>query len=291
MLSNKHVKFQVDSLTVEGYSVAGEETVISIPELNLCFDIGRCPEHALLMDNLLLSHGHMDHSAGIGYYFSQRGFREMSPGTALVPAEFKEKLERLLDIWGEIDGNRPPANIIGLNPGDEYQLRRGLFAQAFETNHSRGSLGYTIIDRRNKLKSEYAHLNGPEIAKLRQSGQEVTYVLDVPLVTYLGDTMPGDYMQLEHVRNSQVLITECTFTEPDHMDRALAGRHIHVSQLADMLKECNNEHVIITHLSRRTFIRDAKRVIKSKFAPEIYKKVIFFMERQKKAALMPDEIK
>ena len=37
-------------LSQAGYSVAGEETVVQIPELNVCFDIGRAPYFALTSD-------------------------------------------------------------------------------------------------------------------------------------------------------------------------------------------------------------------------------------------------
>ena len=44
---------------VIGYSVAGEESVVQVPELNLVFDIGKCPRPALTSDFCLLSHGHI----------------------------------------------------------------------------------------------------------------------------------------------------------------------------------------------------------------------------------------
>ncbi len=284
MALGKIRKLELGGYTLSGYSVAGEETVIAIPELNVCFDVGRCPEEALLMDHLFLSHGHMDHSAGLAYYCSQRGFREMAPGNVVVPECLKDKVEALLDLWGEIDGNRPPANIIAVKPGQEYQIRRGLFAKVFETNHCRGALGFTIIDRRHKLKAKYSDLPGSEIAHLRKEGVEITYVLDYPVVTYLGDTMPGDFFELDYVRNSKILLAECTFIEPDHMDRAQAGRHLHVEQLAEILKDFNNEHIVLTHLSRRTFIRDARKRTKELFGPELFEKVTFFMELQKRQA-------
>src|SRR5262249_38889426 len=78
---------------VIGYSVAGEETVIQIPELNVCFYIGRCPYFSLTSDYLCISHGHMDHLAGLPYYLSQRYFQGMKAGTVFLPRE----LERPVD--------------------------------------------------------------------------------------------------------------------------------------------------------------------------------------------------
>ena len=47
ILVQRFAKIGLNQLHVLGYSVAGEETVCQIPELNVCFDIGRCPYFAL----------------------------------------------------------------------------------------------------------------------------------------------------------------------------------------------------------------------------------------------------
>ena len=66
--------------------VAGEETVVQVPEWNVCFDFGRAPHFALTSDIVCLSHGHMDHVAGVGYFLSQRFFQGMKPATVLTLA-------------------------------------------------------------------------------------------------------------------------------------------------------------------------------------------------------------
>jgi len=254
---NYLAKLNLDDTEIIGYSVGGEETVIAVPVLDICFDIGKSPEEVLSVNNVLLSHGHMDHAAGIAYYCSQRNFREMAPGTVIVPPSLAPVLEDLLDCWGRLDGCRPPANIIPVKPGQEYEIRRNLFALPFATNHCRDSLGFTIIERRQKLKKQYLDLPGQEIARLRKNGEPVTYTLNLPLITYLGDTMGGDFENLACVRQSRVLIAECTFFDADHRERARAGRHYHFDQLAQMLLQTQCEHIILTHLSRRTDIRMA----------------------------------
>ena len=85
-LVQKFARLAAGSIHVIGYSVAGEETVVQVPELDVCFDIGRAPFFALTSNIVCISHGHMDHVAGIAYYLSQRHFQGMKPGTVLVPA-------------------------------------------------------------------------------------------------------------------------------------------------------------------------------------------------------------
>jgi len=275
-------KLTLGETEVIGYSVGGEETVVAIPTLNVCFDIGKAPEEVLAVDHVLLSHGHMDHAAGIAYYCSQRNFREMSPGIILLPKRLTPAVEAVLDCWGSLDGTRPPVRLVGLEPGQEYELRRNLFAFAFATNHCRDSLGYTIIERRQKLKEEYLELPGPEIARLRKSGVPITYTLNLPLVTYLGDTMGGDFEELACVRHSRILIAECTFFDDDHHERARAGRHYHLDQLAQVLPKMENEHIVLTHVSRRTDVKVARKMVDKALPDEIARKVRFLMERPRR---------
>ncbi|MCK4629741.1 MAG: MBL fold metallo-hydrolase [Sedimentisphaerales bacterium] len=282
MANRNLLKLTLDSLDILGYSVGGEETVVAVPSLDVCFDVGKAPEELLSVNHVLLSHGHMDHAAGIAYYCSQRDFREMAPGTVLLPESLAPAVEHLLDCWARIDGTRPPGHIIPMAPGREYEIRRNLFAFAFATNHSRGSLGYTIIERRQKLKAEYLALSGPEIARLRKNGEQVTYTLNLPLVTYLGDTTSGDFEQLACVRQSRVLIAECTFFEKDHHERARAGRHYHFDQLARLLPEMENEYTLLTHLSRRTELKLARKIVDETLPDELARRVVFLMDRHRR---------
>ena len=289
MANHRLATVSSESMDIMGYSVAGEETVVAVPSLDVCFDIGKAPDPVLPINHVLLTHGHMDHAAGIAYYCSQRHFREMAPGTVLLPARLAPLLDQLLDCWTRLDGSRPAAKIVPLDPGDEYEIRRNLFAFAFATNHTPGSLGYTIIERRQKLKPQYLELPGPEIARLRKAQEQVTYTLNLPLVSYLGDTMGGDFEQLACVRHSKILIAECTFFDSDHHDRARAGRHYHFDDLAKLLPDMENEQIILTHLSRRTDIARARRIVDKTLPAEVAQRVRFLMKRPRRRPPAPED--
>jgi len=106
------VRKQIGNLEFLGYSVAGEETVIAIPELDVCFDIGRAPREAVHTGNVCLSHGHMDHAAGLAYYFSQRRFIGVGPGRLIVHRGLAPSMRRILDAWAEVERQPAAADIV-----------------------------------------------------------------------------------------------------------------------------------------------------------------------------------
>jgi len=270
-------QIQIEDFSLAGYSVAGEESVIVAPELDCVFDIGRCPREALTVNHLLLSHGHMDHVAGLPYYFAQRDFQGVEGGTALVPAALVDPLEDLMRAWGRVEGHVPPHRFVGVRPGDDYEIRRGLVAPAFNTRHIAASLGFSVIDVRHKLKEEFQGLTGPQIVELKNKGVEITNRVEFPLVAYLGDTAKADYADLPHVAHARALLIECTFYDADHIKRARAGRHLHVRDLRAVLEGMRNEHIIIVHVTRRTSIADARKILRKTLSKDVLERTSFLM--------------
>ncbi|MGC4032100.1 MAG: MBL fold metallo-hydrolase [Tepidisphaeraceae bacterium] len=277
-LTQKFAKLNFGQFSVVGYSVGGEETVVQVPELNVCFDPGRCPQFALTSDFMLVSHGHMDHVAGLGYYASQRFFQGMKAGTVLLPRQIEPAVEGLMRAWQNLERQETPYTLAPMSPGQDYPIRRDLIARAVATHHGGPSVGYILINVREKLRPEYTQLTGEQLAELRKQGVEIQYKLEVPLVAYLGDTSFGDVFDNEQVMSAQVLLCECTFFDPMHRGKAKAGRHLHVEDFARVLAKSRNEHVVVLHVSRRTGIRRAKSILKKFATPEQMAKVHFLMD-------------
>jgi ribonuclease Z len=270
-------QMDLGDFSLAGYSVAGEESLIIAPELDVVFDIGKCPREALNINHVLLSHGHMDHVAGLPYYFAQRDFQGIPVGTAVVPADLVDPLVDLMNAWGRVEGHVAPYHFVGLRPGEEYEIRRGLIARTFPTRHIVSSLGYAIIDVRQKLKEEFLGLEGPRIVELKKKGVEITRRVEVPLVAYLGDTAKANYASLPYVAQAKVLLIECTFFDEDHVKRARAGRHVHINDLPDMLEGMNNEHIVIIHVTRRTNLAAARKILHKSLPKDVLARVKFLM--------------
>jgi ribonuclease Z len=285
-MSLRLAEFEHAGIRIQGFSLAGEESFFVLPEMNLAFDVGRCQREVLGVDHVFLTHGHMDHAAGIAYYFSQRMFIDNQPGHMFAPEPLVEPIQRLLRVWADIDGHEPPANIHPALAGVDIPLRRDLVVRPFEVNHPcwrydrstvRG-LGYAAIEVRQKLLDQYQDLAGPQLVELKRQGVQITRRVELPRVAYCGDTAPGGFLELDYVRDSQVLLLECTFVEAEHYDRARAGYHIHVSDLSEIVPKLRNERIVLSHLSRRTPLSEARRAVQRALGGGFSDRICFLME-------------
>lgn len=246
---------------VQGLSVAGEQSVVQIPELDVCFDIGLCPRPALTSNYVALTHGHMDHAAGIAYYFSQRHFQGMGTGTCLCHPALEEPIKKLMDAWVPLEQQRTPFNVIPLGHEGMHEIKNNIHLRAFETKHTVPSVGFVVLEKRSKLRPELVGLPQEKLVELKNQGQEITQTLEIPLVCYTGDTMWGSFFDRPDVLNAKILITECTFLEPGHRNRANVGKHLHLEHIVELLKKTTAEAVVLTHLSRRTQMGNIRKEI------------------------------
>ena len=204
----------VPPFRITGLSIAGEETVVYVPELDVCFDIGSCPKAVLPAPTVALTHGHMDHVAGIAYYFSQRPFQGMTPGTVVCHPELKPALDKLMEAWIDIERQKTPHEIVAIEPGERYEIKNNHYLEAFETIHTVPSLGYTVVEKRTKLRDEFAGLSQDELVEKKKAGEDITNTFMIPLVTFTGDT--GEVAEVAELAHETDLCTvECSFPDEE----------------------------------------------------------------------------
>lgn len=265
---------------VQGYSVAGEATAISIPEMDICFDMGKPFRAHLAPKYCVLSHGHMDHIGGLAYWCSQRNFQGMGPGTIVCDKRIESDVRGMMDGFQSLERQKTPYELVTLEEGDELQIKNNIYLRPFPTEHTCPSSGYSIIEKRTKLKPELVGMPQEKIKELRQRGEEIVNNFEVPLIAYTGDTLPGPHLLREDVMNAQIIISECTFFEKDHQQRAKIGMHMHVNDIAEWLKVAQCEHMVICHVSRRTHLGQARKALVEVAGKELAEKVHFLMDHR-----------
>ncbi len=265
---------------VFGTSIAGEATTIGIPELDICFDLGICPRSMLAMKTVAITHGHMDHIGGLAYYLSQRYFQGMGEGQIVCDARIAPHIQRMMEGYVELERQATPFKLIPLRQGDEHMIKNNIFLRPFEVEHTVPAFGYSIVEKRSKLKDEFNGLPQDKLKELRDRGTEITRIIEVPLVAFLGDTAPGPALVRDDVRKAQIVICECTFTEPEHKDRAKVGMHMHAEAIAEWLRVLECQTLVLTHLSRRTNLLYARKRLGDLAGPQLVKKIELLMDHK-----------
>jgi len=265
---------------LQGLSIAGEQTVVQVPELDICFDIGLCPRPALASPYVALTHGHMDHAAGLAYYYSQRQFQGMGVGTVICHRALEQPIHNIMNAWVDVEDQRTPYKLVGLEPDGELEIKNNTYLRAFDTAHTRSSLGYVVLERRSKLRPELVGLPQEKLVQMKHRGEPITQVMEIPLVCFTGDTMWGTHFDRPDVLEAKILITECTFVEPGHRDRAGVGRHLHLDDVVNLMDRSKAEAVVLTHLSRRTSMTTVRKQLEMKIPPQHQDRVHLLMDHR-----------
>ena len=239
-------------LTIEGYSRAAVQSYWRIPELKLGFDLGASPWSFTGTPTFFITPGHLDHMAALPAFVARRRMMKMEPPTIYLPDEIVHPTRIMLDSWQRLDRGRMNVEVIGVKPGDEFELSREHVVTVFKTTHTVPSVGYVVWDRRRKLKPELQGLPQNEIRDRKLAGEEVTAEVRFPLVCYTGDTSPKGLDNCEAAFQARILITELTFYRPEHRrEKIHKFGHMHLDDFVERADRFENELIIAGHFSTR----------------------------------------
>jgi ribonuclease Z len=239
-------------MDVSGVSVAGVETCIEVPSLGVLFDLGRCTRNAVNVPMVLVSHGHLDHIGAIAQHAARRAMMKMGESTYVVPAAIRLHVERLFDAAGALDGNPIPRRVIGLRSGDELPLGKGRWVRPFRTFHRVPSQGYSIWERRHRLRDEFRDVPGTRLAELRKQGVEIEQRHDVALISFTGDTRIEALEENPELQQTETLVMECTFLDARvSVEDARMMGHVHLDEIVEHGELLPLGKIVLTHFSAR----------------------------------------
>lgn len=280
----KQVHIDTPCTSVAGFSISGLATYLQMPELDFCIDMGECPLSATPLNHVFLTHAHGDHGRCLMRHHSLRKMMGVErdsvyymPGFICDAAKAWIKAEAAFEGVPENKFRYP--NIVPVSAGDIIFLeyRKDLALETFEVKHSIPAMGGTLYHYKKKLKDEFLGKTPAEIIELRQNGVEITREVYDPQVSFMGDCLGESLLDNNRVFKSKVLITECTFLDPEDESMSKKKGHSHIKDIVKALNELDDEvkceKIILSHFSMKysdKYIRDVvNKMIPEKFRERI----------------------
>ena len=272
-----HALSGISSVKLEGLSIAGVETCIEVPELRLVLDMGRCTRTAVQQPLVLLSHGHLDHMGAIAQHAARRAMMRMGESTYVVPAAVAANVEELFNAAGRLDDQVIPRRVVPLAPGEEFRLSKQRWVRPFETFHRVPSQGYTVWERRHRLRPEFQGMPGAQLGELRARGVAIEDSHDVALLSFTGDTRSEVLERTPELQHTETLVMETTFLdELVDVAGARSTGHIHLDEVLQRSALLPRGEVVLSHFSARYRDQDVRRIMAERLPDELRSVVKLF---------------
>jgi len=254
-----------------GISEGGIRTSVVLPQLDLMFDAGSLDHDKIHVGNLLITHGHLDHAAGIPHYVSQRSLKKLKPPNIILHESLVEPMDKILKLYSRIEDFPYIYNLIPAKDGEEIYLSKNRFIRPLKTYHRIPSFGYTVYELSKKLKKNYQNLQPDELVHLKADGMDISEEKRIPTISFSGDSMIEYVLNNKDVAISKILFLECTYIdETRDTERARKWGHIHLDEIIHYAKEFQNEKIVLFHFSKRYSYNYILSTVKKKI-PDILK--------------------
>jgi len=261
-------------------SLGGVYTSLQVPELSAVFDVGMALRSFAASRTLFLSHAHVDHLGALPALLGMRALvGKTRPIKAFMPMEIVDDVKEVLSTWTRLQRYDLSVEAVGMSPGDEHQLQKDVWVQAFRTHHPVPSLGYQLFRRTRKLFPQFQKLPGAEIGRLRRAGTEGMFREKIHReLAYATDTLVEVLDHEPALYDSKVLILECTFLdERKNRKDSRAGCHIHLDELLERAHLFKNEALVLMHFSQIYKPSEVVEILRAKCPPELFARIIPFV--------------
>lgn len=206
------------------------------------------------IERVLLTHGHLDHIAGLPSLIWCRaaGMGDNNKPLAIYHPRGDDYVADLRTYLEKTRARLPfELTWIELDAGDEIPLSQGerhaRRAQTFATQHISGklTLGYKIVETRKRLRSEFQHLPESDLRDLAHSGAQLMEPYDAILAAFGGD---GLALNPDDVRGAELLVHEATILDASDRKHQL---HATLDEALQTARKADVRCLLLNHVSGR----------------------------------------
>jgi len=194
----------------------------------------------------------------------------MGESTYLVPAAVARDVEELFNAAGRLDGQVIPRQVVPLSPGEDFQIAKHRWVRPFETYHRVPSQGYTVWERRHRLREEFHGLPGARLGELRKSGVSIDETQEVALLSFTGDTRIEVLERTPELQRTEVLVMETTFLDDRvSVEGARSTGHIHLDEVLQRAELLPRGEVVMSHFSARYTDQEVQGIVQKRLPDEL----------------------
>ncbi|HEX8237402.1 MAG TPA: MBL fold metallo-hydrolase [Abditibacteriaceae bacterium] len=246
------------------------------------------------IERVLLTHGHIDHIAGLppliwsragGMGDNEKPLAIYYPRSDGYVADMQEYLNKTK--------SRLPFELtwVPLEAGASFSLpatdgsRHGRRVQTFATRHIRDRLtiGYKILETRRRLKPEYSTLAQEELRRLAQAGYELSENYEATLCAFGGDGLP---LNPHDVQGAEVLLHEATILDAAERKHQM---HSTLDEAMQVAAQVQPKAFVLYHVSGRYRRSDIEKTARESIARNGVDFPVWCLFRDRLWHIAPDE--